>query len=113
MDSHHQLRAALVIDNGSDSFKAGFAGELSPRSVVSSVVGVDACKGSTYVGSQVTRELDGVCLKYPIEHGVITDWEALELVWGHVSFPYCVIQPNQRQRNVEIDHLERTSSIGY
>ena len=84
--------SVLVVDNGSKVFKAGFAGDGAPRAVFPSIVGhprrrVTAgvehnnCK-DFYVGDEAQRRRDSLALKYPIEDGVITNWDDMEKVRG-------------------------------
>ena len=78
---------ALVVDNGSGMCKAGFTGEDAPRSVFSSVVGrpryyQEALVGvkDFYVGDSAQEKHSLLTLKYPIERGIITNWDDMEKV---------------------------------
>ena len=79
---------ALVVDNGSGMCKAGFAGDDAPRSVFSSVVGkpryqealVDVGQKDIYVGDSAQEKRSILTLKYPIERGIITNWDDMEKV---------------------------------
>ncbi|KAJ3379383.1 Actin-2 [Entophlyctis sp. JEL0112] len=82
----------VVLDNGSGFIKAGFAGEDSPKCFFSSSVGrpkhtrimAGAVEGDTFIGSRA-HELRGLLrVKYPMEHGIVTDWTDMERVWHHV-----------------------------
>jgi centractin len=82
----------VVIDNGSGVLKAGFAGEDLPKSVFPSYVGrpkhvrvmAGAVEGNEFVGSKA-EELRGLLrLKYPISHGIVEDWNDIELIWAHL-----------------------------
>ena len=79
---------ALVVDNGSGVCKAGFAGEDGPRSVFSSIVGrpcheevvKDLEKKDFYVGDEAQSRRSILTLTYPMEHGIITNWDDMEKV---------------------------------
>ena len=84
--------AALVVDNGSGMCKAGFAGDEAPRAVFPPFVGhprhrdmlvgmgtKDRVK-DVYIGYEAQRKRGILTLKYPVERGVITNWDDMEKV---------------------------------
>ncbi|PIA14306.1 actin-2 [Coemansia reversa NRRL 1564] len=82
----------VVIDNGSGVIKAGFAGDDQPKSFFSSFVGrpkhlrmmAGAVEGDHFIGRQA-EELRGLLkVSYPLEHGVVTDWEDMERIWSYI-----------------------------
>eukprot|EP00919_Chromeraceae_sp_WS-2016_P020935 GHVR01049660.1.p1 GENE.GHVR01049660.1~~GHVR01049660.1.p1 ORF type:complete len:376 (+),score=97.41 GHVR01049660.1:1675-2802(+) len=81
--------SAVVIDNGSGMVKAGFSGEDAPRCVFPSLIGrpknpmamVGMEKKDVYVGEEAQQKRGILLLRYPIEHGIITNWNDMELIW--------------------------------
>ncbi|XP_071485679.1 uncharacterized protein [Diadema antillarum] len=83
-------KCAVVIDNGSGVLKAGLAGNDHPSAVFSSVVGKLKLRSSKlpireyYVGHDAQKRRHLLNLSYPINHGIITDWDAMETIWRHM-----------------------------
>lgn len=82
----------IVLDNGSGTIRAGFAGEEAPKSFFPSFVGrtkhprvlAGGLEGDTFIGNRAS-ELKGLLkIRYPLEHGIVTDWNDMELIWHHV-----------------------------
>jgi actin beta/gamma 1 len=83
----------LVVDNGSGMCKAGFAGDDAPRAVFPCLVGrpkhVEAMIGvnqsDSYVGDEALIKRGILEIRYPIEHGIVTNWDDMEKIW-HYTF---------------------------
>lgn len=83
---------ALVIDNGSDTIKAGFSCKNQPQVIIPSLVGQPRPKflnhitfnpnlKDRYVGNEAQVNRDILEISHPIENGLIKQWDDMEKVW--------------------------------
>lgn len=92
----------VVIDNGSGTLKAGFAGEERPKCYTPTIVGrpkyqkvmagllllgevpvLSYSNDEAYVGAVAQQNRGILKLLHPIEHGVVTNWDDMERIWHH------------------------------
>jgi len=94
---------AVVIDNGSGTCKAGFAGDDAPRAVFSTVVGRPKVPGimvgldqrEVYVGEEAQRKRGVLKIENPIEHGIVVNWDDMEKVWHHTLYSELRVSPEE------------------
>ncbi|XP_006003731.1 actin-like [Latimeria chalumnae] len=92
----------VVIDNGTGYSKFGFAGEDQPLSSIRTIVGLPKCQIGKkprglgfYAGSSVPPTED-VLRKRPVTHGVVTDWDVMEMLWHHIFYMEMKVAPEDQ-----------------
>ncbi|XP_076917055.1 actin-7-like [Bidens hawaiensis] len=80
-----------VFDNGTAIIKAGFAGDDAPKEVFPTVLGkprhtsvmIGSGRKDAYVGKEALCRRGLLNLKYPIERGIVRNWDDMEAIWRH------------------------------
>lgn len=82
----------VVIDNGSGVIKAGFAGDQIPKCHFPNFIGrpkhtrvmAGALEGDLFVGPKAQEHRGLLSIRYPMEHGIVTDWNDMERIWQYI-----------------------------
>lgn len=93
----------IVLDNGSGMCKAGFSGDDAPRAVFPCVVGhakhdmamVGLCDEDTYIGDEAQIRRGVLTISYPLDHGVVTNWDDMEKVWHYAFYNELRVNPEE------------------
>ena len=95
----------LVVDNGTGLSKNGYAGEDQPRSVFPTLIGypkypaymtdVEHYTREYYIGEEALQLRGVLKLVYPIAHGQITDWPAMEKIWHYTFYNDLRVDPTE------------------
>ncbi|KAI6653692.1 hypothetical protein LOD99_3196 [Oopsacas minuta] len=94
--------SSIVLDNGSGCIKAGLSLQESPSFVFPSVVGTHKVLAmrayfprSKFCAHEAISKRAMLVLKYPIEHGVVTDWDNMEELWHHTFYDQLHVYPEE------------------
>uniref|UniRef100_A0A7S3PHA8 Actin n=1 Tax=Aplanochytrium stocchinoi TaxID=215587 RepID=A0A7S3PHA8_9STRA len=94
--------ATLVIDCGSGTIRAGFAGYDTPTVIFPSIIAV-ADIDTYYVGDHArtfsrgsgARNNPSCTINHPIQRGVVTDWDLMEKIFCHTFYRELRVAPEE------------------
>nr|XP_018671023.1 actin-3 [Ciona intestinalis] len=99
-----EFESPIVIDNGSITCKAGFAGDDKLRCEVPCLVGQPGHTGvmvgmghlHAYVGQEaIGKQGTSYHFNCPIQRGIVTNWTEMEKVWHHVFYNELRVEPER------------------
>lgn len=95
----------LVCDNGTGFVKCGFAGSNFPKSIFPSLVGRPILRSEekvegieikdVMVGDEASKLRQMLEIRYPLEHGIIRDWDDMNHVWDYTFSQKLGVDPKQ------------------
>ncbi|KAF9421675.1 hypothetical protein HW555_002356 [Spodoptera exigua] len=108
----------VVFDAGSQTFKAGFSGEPSPRAMVPNVVGRFRREGLVdgiplvYCGAEAIKNRGISNLVYPVKEGLVEDWDEMEKLWHHVFYKGLHVPPESSKVMHSVNPLTSKNDYG-
>jgi actin len=98
-----ETKTVVVIDNGSNTIKAGFAGDDAPRQIFPSNVGytkkspisLAMDEKAYYVGDEAKERRGRLEMKKPILDSLIKSWDDIESLWTHTFFNVLKVCPDE------------------
>lgn len=97
---------AVVIDNGTGYTKMGYAGNCEPSFIIPSLIGTKDPKQARkdlkgledmdyYIGDEATSRAGEYHVNYPIRHGIVENWDAMERYWQSCFFKHLRCDPEE------------------
>lgn len=103
--SHQVSNDVIVCDNGTGYVKCGFAGENFPAAVFPCMVGrpmlrfeeaiSDQRLDDVIVGEDCAKLRHQLEVTYPINNGIVQNWEDMNHVWDHMINEILKIDPSE------------------
>lgn len=97
------MSKAIVCDNGTGFVKVGFAGTNFPEAIFPSLVGRPILRAEEkvegleikdiMVGESASKLRSMLQLSYPMENGIVRNWEDMEHLWNHTFYEVMKVDP--------------------
>ena len=99
---------ACVIDNGTGYTKMGYAGNCEPQFIVPTLIatrpenagnqhirskGAEIADLDFHIGDEALKHSKSHSINYPINHGLIENWDNMEKIWQRCIFKYLRAEP--------------------
>jgi actin-related protein 2 len=98
-------KKVIVCDNGTGFVKCGFAGSNFPHAIFPSLVGRPILRAEEkvegfeikdiMVGEVASKLRSMLQLSYPMENGIVRNWEDMEHLWNHTFKEVLKINPSE------------------
>lgn len=98
----------IVCDNGTGFVKVGYAGQNFPTAIFPSMIGRPILRAEEAITDNVELK-DIMCgdeaaavratldIKYPVENGIVKNWEDMEHLWNYTFYEKMGIRPQEHK----------------
>ena len=98
----------IVCDNGTGFVKVGYAGQNFPTSIFPSMIGRPILRAEEAISDSVELK-DVMCgdeaaavrsvldIKYPVENGIVRNWDDMEHLWNYTFYEKMRIRPDEHK----------------
>lgn len=98
----------IVCDNGTGFVKVGYAGQNFPSFIYPSMIGRPILRAEEAVsetlelkevmcGDEAAAVRQSLEIKYPVENGIVRNWEDMEHLWNYTFYEKLVINPTENK----------------
>lgn len=97
----------IVCDNGTGFVKTGFAGDNFPSLIFPSMIGrplmraeeefKDVVLKDVMVGDECAKYRHMLNTSYPVDNGIVKDWEGMKHLWDYTFFDRMQIRPEDHK----------------
>jgi actin-related protein 2 len=98
----------VVSDNGTGFVKVGFAGQNFPSSIFPSIVGRPILRAEEDIsegvelkeimcGDEAAAARHSLDVRYPVENGIVKNWEDMEHLWNYTFYEKLKIDPSNHK----------------
>ena len=92
----------VVMDNGTGFTKMGYAGGIQPQYTIPTCVGLPHTQSSKtegihdldfFIGDEAQARSRDYSINFPIDKGVVENWDNMEKLWQRCFFKYLKCEP--------------------
>lgn len=98
----------IVCDNGTGFVKVGYAGQNFPSFIFPSMIGRPILRAEEAVsdtlelkevmcGDEAAAVRQSLDIKYPVENGIVKNWEDMEHLWNYTFYEKLFINPGENK----------------
>jgi actin-related protein 2 len=97
----------IVCDNGTGFVKVGYAGQNFPAYSFASMVGRPILRAEEDVGTVELKDVmcgdeaaavrHSLDIRYPVENGIVRNWDDMEHLWNYTFYEKLVINPRENK----------------
>lgn len=98
----------IVCDNGTGFVKVGYAGQNFPAAIFPSMIGRPVLRAEEALseavdlkdimcGDEAAKARQYLDIKYPVENGIVRNWDDMEHLWNYTFYDKLSITPKDHK----------------